>query len=92
MWKPGSRGRPPVWAIEQGLVPSKATKSPTKTTKTMNKSIQKARPLKKNTWRPGSPGRVPTWYKEVNPDWESENKETVIERKFKDALKKKQCT
>ena len=58
-WKPGSRGRPPAWAIEKGLVPSKAdTKSPLKTVRTMNK----ASPITKNTWYPGSRGRVPDWY------------------------------
>ena len=89
-WKPGSRGRPPAWAIEKGLVPSKiVTKSPIKT---MNKTASKDSPIKKNTWRPGSRGRVPDWYKEVNPNWKDDNKDTVAERKFKDLLKKKQST
>ena len=69
-WKPGSRGRPPAWAIEKGLHTSKAaTKSPLKTVKTMNKTspINKDSP-KKNTWYPGSRGRVLDWYKEVNPN------------------------
>ena len=93
-WKPGSRGRPPAWAIEKGLHTSKtATKSPMKTVKTMNKTASiKDSPIKKNTWRPGSRGRVPDWYKEVNPDWKDDNKDTVAERKFKDLLKKKQST
>ena len=93
-WKPGSRGRPPAWAIEKGLVPSKTdTKSPTKTVKTMNKTASiKDSPIKKNTWRPGSRGRVPDWYKEINPNWKDDNKDTVAERKFKDLLKKKQST
>ena len=84
-WKPGSRGRPPSWAIEKGLVPSKAdtsvqSKSPLKTMNIMNKGS----PIKKNTWRPGSRGRVPDWYKEINPNWKDDNKDTVAERKFKD--------
>ena len=81
-------------AIEKGLVPSKTdTKSPTKTVKTMNKTASiKDSPIKKNTWRPGSRGRVPDWYKEVNPNWKDDNKDTVAERKFKDLLKKKQST
>ena len=92
-WKPGSRGRPPAWAIEKGLVTSKTvTKSPIKTVKTMNKTASKDSPIKKNTWRPGSRGRVPDWYKEVNPDWKDDNKDTLAERKFKDLLKKKQST
>ena len=93
-WKPGSRGRPPAWAIEKGLVTSKTvTKSPIKTVKTMNKTASiKDSPIKKNTWRPGSRGRVPDWYKEVNPNWKDDNKDTVAERKFKDLLKKKQST
>ena len=96
-WKPGSRGRPPAWAIEKGLVTSKTvTKSPIKTVKTMNKTMNKTAskdsPIKKNTWRPGSRGRVPDWYKEINPNWKDDNKDTVAERKFKDLLKKKQST
>ena len=92
-WKPGSRGRPPAWAIEKGLVPIKTvTKSPIKTVKTMNKTASKDSPIKKNTWRPGSRGRVPDWYKEINPNWKDDNKDTVAERKFKDLLKKKQST
>ena len=93
-WKPGSRGRPPAWAIEKGLVPSKTvTKSPIKTVKTMNKTASiKDSPIKKNTWHPGSRGRVSDWYKEVNPNWKDDNKDTVAERKFKDLLKKKQST
>ena len=92
-WKPGSRGRPPAWAIEKGLVTSKTvTKSPIKTIKTMNKTASKDSPIKKNTWRPGSRGRVPDWYKEINPNWKDDNKDTVAERKFKDLLKKKQST
>ena len=92
-WKPGSRGRPPAWAIEKGLVTSKTvTKSPIKTVKTMNKTASKDSPIKKNTWRPGSRGRVPDWYKEINPNWKDDNKDTVAERKFKDLLKKKQST
>jgi hypothetical protein len=93
-WKPGSRGRPPAWAIEKGIVTSKTvTKSPIKTVKTMNKTASiKDSPIKKNTWRPGSRGRVPDWYKEINPNWKDDNKDTVAERKFKDLLKKKQST
>ena len=93
-WKPGSRGRPPAWAIEKGLHISKTDiKSPLKTVKTMNKTASiKDSPIKKNTWRPGSRGRVPDWYKEVNPNWKDDNKDTVAERKFKDLLKKKQST
>ena len=92
-WKPGSRGRPPAWAIEKGLVTSKTvTKSPIKTVKTMNKTTSKDSPIKKNTWRPGSRGRVPDWYKEISPNWKDDNKDTVAERKFKDLLKKKQST
>ena len=93
-WKPGSRGRPPAWAIEKGLHTSKAaTKSPQKTVKTMNKTASiKDSPINKNTWYPGSRGRVPNWYKEVNPNWKDDNKDTVAERKFKDLLKKKQST
>ena len=68
-WKPGSRGRPPAWAIEKGLHTSKTDiKSPLKTVKTMNKTASiKDSPIKKNTWRPGSRGRVPDWYKEIVP-------------------------
>ena len=80
-WKPGSRGRPPAWAIEKGLVPSNAdTKSPLKTVKTMNKAspINEGSPIKTNTWYPGSRGRVPDWYKEVNPNWKDDNKDTVV--------------
>ena len=91
-----SRGRPPAWAIEKGLVPDVpikiVTKSPIKTVKTMNKTASKDSPIKKNTWRPGSRGRVPDWYKEINPNWKDDNKDTVAERKFKDLLKKKQST
>ena len=87
-WKPGSRGRPPSWAIEKGIVSRKAdTKSPLKTMKT----IKKGSPIKKNTWHPGSRGRVPAWYKEENPDWKTDLQPTVIERQLKDALNKKQC-
>ena len=58
-WKPGSRGRPPAWAIEKGLVTSKTvTKSPIKTVKTMNKTVSKDSPIKKNTWRPGLWGHL----------------------------------
>ena len=32
------------------------------------------------------------WYKEVNPNWKDDNKDTVAERQFKDLLKKKQST
>ena len=35
---------------------------------------------------------MPDWYKEVNPNWKDDNKDTVVERKFKDLLKKKQST
>ena len=64
-----------------------------KTVKTMNKTASiKDSPIKKNTWRPGSRGRVPDWYKEINPNWKDDNKDTVAERKFKDLLKKKQST
>ena len=59
----------------------------------MNKTASiKDSPIKKNTWRPGSRGRVPDWYKEINPNWKDDNKDTVAERKFKDLLKKKQST
>ena len=99
-WKPGSRGRPPAWAIAKGLHISKTDiKSPLKTVKTMNKTasiksspIKKNNPIKKNTWYPGSRGRVPDWYKEVNPNWKEDNKDNVTERKYKDLVKQKQSS
>ena len=58
----------------------------------MNKTASiKDSPIKKNPWRPGSRGRVPDWYKEVNPNWKDDNKDTVAERKFKDLLIKEEA-
>ena len=52
-WKVGGRGRPPKWAIEQGIV-----------NKNVKKSSKSNTPDK---WRPGSSGRPPTWYVDTHP-------------------------
>ena len=56
-WQPGKPGRPPQWAIDGGLVPSKGIVAAVK--KTIEKDSSNSM---KGKW--GKPGRPPKWFME----------------------------
>ena len=56
-WQPGKPGRPPQWAIDSGLVPSKGIVAAVK--KTIQKDSSNSM---KGKW--GKPGRPPKWFLE----------------------------